>query len=54
MMAVAYEESFPGVGPKFRRNRVTPQINFMGSAKGTENRSQGQPPNNRETQLCFC
>ena len=44
---VAYTESFRG-GPKFCHNRVTSQINFMGSAKGTENRNSGRTPNTRE------
>ena len=34
-------------GPKFRHNRVTSHINFMWSAKGTENQNSGQTPNTR-------
>ena len=47
MEAVAYEESFRG-GPKFRHNRVTSQINFMRSAKGTKNQNLGRTPNTRD------
>ena len=34
-----------GGGTKFCHNRVTSQINFMGSAEGTEDRNPGRAPN---------
>ena len=40
-------------GAKFCHNRVASQINFMGSAEGTENQNPGRTPNTREKTALF-
>ena len=41
-------QKVPEGWPKFRHNRMTSQINFMGSAEGRENQNPGRAPHTRE------